>query len=308
MVLNLDSIIHLYGNHGENKKKQNNMSNFYRISPTDGINFGSGFFSNYRITLAKLIYQHYYKSDKIPYIDWGDTAWVEGYNPFNGDILIRNENPFDFWFDQTIPNENDIITTLNGVNPLSIINHTLDYSNNPLELNKQKTIDKLYIKPKQFLIDKVDEIYNTEFKDEIVLGVIARGCEFFHWHPNYGVFTIDDYINNVKGILKNNPQITKLFFVSEDSNYINRLKNEFPNSYFMPNIFRRTNEEIEYMNRVYLWPNVDTKRPNQNKLLGEETIIQTKLLGKCDYLLGMHSGIFAGAILWNENIKQIYKM
>lgn len=284
------------------------MNNFYRISPTDGNNFGSGFFSNYRITLAKLIYLHYYKPDKIPYIDWGDTAWVEGYNPFIGNRLIKNENPFDFWFDQIIPTENDIVTTIDGFNPHTIINHTLDYRDNQLELNKQQTIDKLYIKPKQYLIDRIDEIYDAEFKDEIVLGVIARGCEFFHWHSIYGVFTIDDYVNNVKQILKNNPQITKLFFVSEDSNYIIRLKNEFPNSYFMENIFRRTNETIEYMNRVFLWPNVDTKRPNQNKLLGEETIIQTKLLGKCDYLLGMHSGVFAGTVLWNEKIKQIYKM
>ena len=32
----------------------------------------------------------------IPYVDWSETAWVEGYNPFNGDSLIKNENPFDF--------------------------------------------------------------------------------------------------------------------------------------------------------------------------------------------------------------------
>ena len=86
------------------------------------------------------------------------------------------------------------------------------------------------------------------------------------------------------------------------------LKESFPNSYFVPNIFRRTDETLEYMNRVFLWPNVDTKRENQNKLLGEETIIQTKLLGKCDYLFGIHSGIFAGAILWGENIKKIFKL
>ena len=62
------------------------------------------------------------------------------------------------------------------------------------------------------------------------------------------------------------------------------------------------------MNRVFLWPNVTTKRKNQNKLLGEETIIQTKLLGKCDYLFGIHSGVFAGAILWGENITKTFKM
>jgi len=57
-----------------------------------------------------------------------------------------------------------------------------------------------------------------------------------------------------------------------------------------------------------LWPNVDRKRVNQNELLGEETIIQTKLLGKCDYLFGKHSGVFCGGILWGEKIKKICKI
>ena len=76
----------------------------------------------------------------------------------------------------------------------------------------------------------------------------------------------------------------------------------------MSDVFRRTDETLEYMNKVYLWPNVSTKRKEQNKLLGEEVIIQTKLLGKCDYLFGMHTGVFSGAILWNENIKKIFKI
>jgi hypothetical protein len=54
--------------------------------------------------------------------------------------------------------------------------------------------------------------------------------------------------------------------------------------------------------------NVSTKRNDHCKLLGEETIIQTKLLGKCDYLFGRLSGVFAGAVLWNENIKKVFKI
>jgi hypothetical protein len=109
-------------------------------------------------------------------------------------------------------------------------------------------------------------------------------------------------------ILLENPEITKLFIVSEDMNYINELHKAFPDSYFIPNVFRRTDETDEYINRVHCWPNVSTKRPDHCKLLGEETIIQTKLLGKCDYLFGRLSGVFAGAVLWNENIKKVFKI
>lgn len=285
------------------------MKTYCRISPTSSCNnFGSGFFSNYRIILSKLIFFHEKKISGIPYIDWGDTAWVEGYNPFNGDILIKKENPFDFWFEQSIPNNDDIVETLGGFNPHEIIDHSKDYFNNSVELLKQKEVDLIYLKPKQHILSKIDDIYEKNLKNHTTLGVIARGCEFSHYHPNYGVFGIQDFINKINKVLDENKQITKIFIVSEDSNYIEILKKEFPNSYYMSNVFRRTNETIDYMNRVYLWPNVDTKRPNQNELLGEETIIQSKLLGKCDYLLGMHSGGFCGAILWGENIKQIFKM
>jgi len=284
------------------------METYYNISPTNGINFGNGFFSNYRIILSKLIFFHENNISGLPYIDWGDTAWVEGYNPFNGDILVKKENPFNFWFEQSNPNNDDIVKTIPDFNPHDIINHSIDYFNNSTELLRQRKIDLTYLKLKQHILDKIESIYEKNLKNHITLGVIARGCEFSHYHPNYGVFGIQDFIDKIRKVLDENKQITKIFLVSEDLNYIEILKNEFPDTYHVPDVFRRTDETIEYMNRVYLWPNVDTKRPNQNELLGEETIIQTKLLGKCDYLLGMHSGVFCGALLWGENIKQIFKM
>tara|TARA_R110000782_G_scaffold244079_3_gene330848 strand:+ start:1181 stop:2038 length:858 start_codon:yes stop_codon:yes gene_type:complete len=285
------------------------MEKFIRFKPNDDNpnSFGSGFFSNYRIILEGLIINDN-NMGGIPYIDWYETAWVEGFNPFNGDRLVKHENPFDFWFDQKIPTSNDSMNTPIDKNRHILIDHSKDYFYDKISLDKQREIENKYLKIKQPILDKIDEIYNNELSGHTVLGVIARGCEFNYHHPNYGVYSIHDYINSIKKILEENPQITKLFLVSEDSNYIKLLKESFPNSYFIPNVFRRTNETLEYMNRVFLWPNVDTKRENQNKLLGEETITQAKLLGKCDYLFGIHSGVFAGAVLWGENIKKIFKL
>lgn len=284
------------------------MKKFVRFKPNDSRpgSFGSGFFSNYRIILEGLILNDE-NMGGIPYIDWGETAWVEGYNPFNGDLLVKKENPFDHWFDQIVPTANDTIINPLNENRHILINHSYDYFYNKAMLQKQRQIESKYLKIKQPILDKVDEIYNKELSGHTVLGVIARGCEFHFHHPNYGVYSIYDYIKSIKSILEKNPNITKLFLVSEDSNYIKLLKESFPNSYFVPDVFRRTDETIQYMNRVFLWPNVSTKRENQNKLLGEETIIQTKLLGKCDYLFGIHSGVFTGAVLWGENIKKIFK-
>lgn len=286
------------------------MNNFTKITPTKhGWKYGYGFFSNYRICLEELIAHHESNNSEIPYVDWSNTTWVEGFNPFESKNIPPHSNPFDQWFEQPTPNQTDIIT-LNSYPPSkygTIIDHSQDYFNSD-ELKRQQTIDRLYLKPKQFILDQINTIYQKEFKDEIVLGVMLRGTEYPLHHPFYGKFTIEDYIGNIKDILTAHPEITKIFVASEDGDYISRIQEEFPLSYSVPNVFRKTDETLEYINRVHCWPNVSTKRKNHCKLLGEETIIQTKLLGKCPYLFGMHSGIFAGAILWNENIQKIYKI
>lgn len=284
------------------------MKAYTLITPTKhGWHYGYGFFSNYRICLEEIINHHENGGIEIPYITWANTTWVEDINPFENKVFHSDINPFDYWFDQPKINNGDTITT-NTYPPSkygSIIDHAQHYFDNSRELERQKTIDKLYIKPKQYILDKIDEIYEKEFKGHVVLGIMARGTEYNLHHPMYGVFNVFDYINEIKKILSENTEITKLFIVSEDLNYINELHREFPSSYFIPNVFRRTDETDEYINRVHCWPNVSTKRPDHCKLLGEETIIQTKLLGKCDYLFGRLSGVFAGAVLWNENIKEL---
>ena len=65
---------------------------------------------------------------------------------------------------------------------------------------------------------------------------------------------------------------------------------------------------MEYVNRVHCWPNVSTKRENHCKMLGEEVIIQAKLMGRGKYLFGRLSGMLAGAVLWNENLEKVFKI
>lgn len=286
------------------------MKTFYKISPLQRPEaYGSGFFSNYRICLEKImILESQRKSDNIiPYIDWNHTLWLDRWNPIETFTPPVSYNPFDFWFEQQIPTTEDIIVDGMWEIPF-IIDHRKDYFNNISELDAQRLFDEKYMIPKKHILDKIDLIYNTELKNEIVLGVMARGCEYNHYHPMYGIFEIDDYVREIKKILNDHPEITKLFIVSEDMSYVDRLSKEFPNSYFMPDVFRRTNETMDHMNNIFFWPNISTKRENQNKLLGEEVIIQTKLLGKCDYLFGRHTGILAGAILWGKNIKILFKI
>jgi hypothetical protein len=287
------------------------MNKFSIITPTKRHwYYGYGFFSNYRICLEELIGHHESGNTEIPYISWANTLWVESINPWEDKVAPSDTNPFDFWFDQPIITSDDT-STLNNYSPSSygtIIDHAQNYFDNPTELKRQQTIDKLYIKPKQYILDRIDSIYKKEFEGHTVLALMARGTENILHHPQYGTFGVQDYINAVSKVLGEHKEINKLFIVSEDMGWVDTISKSFPDSYFMPDVFRRTDETMEYMNKIPMWPNVSTKRENQSKLLGEETIIQIKLMGKCNYLVGKHGGLLAGAALWNENIKKAIVM
>lgn len=209
---------------------------------------------------------HYESGNKNPiYIDWSGTTWVEGFNPFESRQCPNSENPFDWWFDQTILSENDKKNyyKLTRSNP-NIIDHAKHYFNDD-GLKIQQTVDKLYIRPKQHILDKIDEIYEREFKGHVVLGVMARGSEYNLHHPMYGQYGIETYLQEIQKVLDKHPEITKIYIVSEETDYVNKISETFPNSYFVPNVFRRTDETDEYINRVHCWINVSTKRENHTK-------------------------------------------
>tara|TARA_R100000544_G_scaffold37157_2_gene27477 strand:- start:1646 stop:2536 length:891 start_codon:yes stop_codon:yes gene_type:complete len=296
------------------------MNSFLKITPTlHGWGYGYGFFSNYRICLEQLMLHDKRGDNRIPYIDWSGTTFVEEFNPFldkNYDgrkykassQVPREENPFDWWFDQKIPLESDEVTLCNTQSDPKVLDHSKHYFDKPNELKIQKEADIKYIKVKDHILKKINDIYETEFKNEVVLGIMARGTEYNEHHPMYGLFNVYDYIREIKKVLKNNKNITKLFILSEDIDYIKAIHEAFPSSYFMPDVFRRTTESMDYVNQVHCWPNVHTGRKDHCRLLGEEVIIQARLLGKCDYLFGRLSGILTGGVIWGENIKKVYQI
>lgn len=282
---------------------------YYEMSPKyHGWGWGYGFFSNYRICLEMLIDFHNKKKfmTQNPYISWKKTTWVENFNPFEDKECNSEINPFDWWFDQKIPKSNDrIISGPKEPQSGSIIDHAKHYFDDKENLEMQQTIEKLYIKPKKYILDEIERIYDKEFKNEVVLGVMARGSEYNVLHPFYGVYGIDHYINEIKKVLEENKEITKIFVVSEETEFINRICDAFPNVFYLPNVFRRTDEDEEYITKYHCWINISKKRKNHTIQLGKECIVQTKLLGKCDYLCGRFCGLTAGAVLWNENIKKL---
>jgi hypothetical protein len=265
-------------------------------------NWGSGFFSNYFCVISML-----YEVDELgyePYIDLSNTAFVEGYNPYKDKCPPKNlKNPWEFWFHQ-----NPIQNTTNLIK--------INYSNNRFNVNRKiwgvdeivhaRHLKDKYIKIHNHILDSVQSYYKQNFENKVVLGVMARGTEMNKIHPEYGNQSIQDYINQTKKVLAKEKNIDVIFVVSEDLTYIKEFEKHFSNVFYVKNVFRRTNETLDYTVKYPLWPCLDESRENHCKLLGDEMLMQALLLGKCDYLIAKVCGTASAAIFFSEKIKKVY--
>jgi len=264
---------------------------------------GYGFFSNYFRILSFLV--EIDKRGLEPWVDWRNTAFVEGYNPFEDKRPpINPDNPWDWWFEQTPLGNKDRLIKIEC--DCGTLNHEIRFWKRE-GMEPYKFVNNKYAKIRKHLLDRVDMIFNTEFKNNVVLGVMARGCEMNKGHPERGNQTIETWTDKTKEVLNKYQNINKIFVVTEDSHYLPIFDNMFDNIFYLDNVFRRTDETLEYMLNYPLWPCIDTKRPNQCRLLGEETIIQALLLSKCDYLIVKQCGVSSGAIFWaGDNLKNVF--
>jgi hypothetical protein len=272
---------------------------------------GWGFFSNYRACLHRLIEcEKIYGSDVDRYISWDNTVFVDGICPlpeavdgslYHVGMPENPKDPFNVWFDQTPLKEGDELIRATGPISSPLLDHAGDYFNTK-EIIFQKKIDSKYFKLKKDIQDKINTYADKNFKNKITLGVMARGAES---HEAYGAFTVEDNLNEIHRVLKLHPEINKIYIVCEDQKWINVFEKELDNVYYHSDFFRRTTQDDSVF-EIWTWPYTCATRQNHGTRLGEEMIIQAKLLGKCDYLLGKHSGTLCGAILFNENIRQRY--
>jgi hypothetical protein len=269
-----------------------------------------GFFSNFFVALNLAMDGE--KDGLIPYIVLDNTVFTR-HSDYKGD-----SNSWNWWFDQEIPNSEDSVVRLEYVNDRNFIYFPPPFYYNVVptsevfskrwnrsEIDIGRNYFKKYFKIKDHILQKTEEFYSNNLKNKVSLGIMARGVEFNVMHPQYGNQTVYDYINSTKKILSQHPEIDRIFLVTEDGGYIYPFKKEFNNLVVM-NVFRRINQPLAYCQTNWEWPYQYKARPNHTKILGDECLTQALLLGKCDYLLCKENGISAGALFFNENLKNVY--
>lgn len=242
---------------------------------------GAGFFSNLVFVLNKLKFCQEKKF--IPIIDMKNfpTLYNEKFKSYNvWDKFFKSINKFKL---KDIYNSQKVIIDNTGI------------PRNNLYLTGKDFIKfKRKIIPKKRFIKKANIFYKRCFgKNDKVLGVHFRGTDYKtaagHPFPPTKKIMLE-FVNNVL----NENYYTKIFLVTEEVDYLEFFKNNYKKKCCFYNSYRfQKNHQYYY-----------SQRKNHDFLLGEEILVETLILSKCDGLVDIETNVISAAKFFkNKKIK-----
>lgn len=253
-----------------------------------------GFFSNFFSVLTTI--QESLNQNLTPYVDLSNTWFNSTYNLETDTVGDLSINPWDWWFVQS--KEEDLVPiTLNQTG----INHEANafFSNSNISYYRDLADKYCIIQPS--ILEKEKEFAKWYLEGKTTLGIMARGTEFLtHLDSDHPGTSINAWPKLIEDCLNKHPDINNIFLVSEDRRIIENILEVYPQTRYLPHCFRMTTQtEDDFVGNPW-WLTPPIEDPNHKKRLGEECLIQTHLLGRCQYFLGTNSGITNGAYFFNK--------
>lgn len=243
----------------------------------------SGFFSNYLIWVDNLKYCEVFNLKPIMrlygnwfYSDNRENLWDYYFEKINDGIPVGNQessNFFKFWDDNNF-------TIRKGKVMIWDVDDKELVDKNRIEVNK---ITKKII-PVERIQEKINSFVSKNFKNKKVLGVHIRGTD-------YGFNDLNAYLENIKKY----DNFDVIFVASDNFESINFIKNNFKNVCNYETELRMNN-----INESVLCRNI--YEPNNKLKHGEDVLIETYILSKCDHLICINSNVAASALYINPDM------
>ena len=265
---------HNIGKFSFGNKNRNKI--FYVIKCTPG----GGFFSNLVYVIKNLHIAD--KNNYIPIVDMCNFPTM-----YNQKVNINNKkNIWEIYFKQTSNFKlRDVYKSKNVYFSPSNLKFRLEV----YKKKKYKKIFDEYIKVNKEILVTVDKFIKKNFKDEKILGIHFRGTDQLispnHSHPPT-IFEIENVIE--KKVLKGD--FDKIFLLTEDLRYFNRLKKKYKDLIYSYDYFRAKNIE-DFSN---------SKRRNHRNKLGYENLVEAITLSKCDEIVFCETNISMFAIFYSN--------
>lgn len=269
---------------------------FIKISPSHEF-AGVGFAGNIFITLNALT--HLGEADKL----FVDMETHECVCTEKGVTLHDTNNSWEYYFDQTTIEEGEPIKRMDSLVSANISYENRDvfmYPNNFVAL-KEKFFDSFQLKP--YLVKLLDDYYNENIKGKVTIGMQVRLTDMKHYH---NVSPVSSYIDRVKEILKNKPEIEQIFLATDDGTIIESIREVLD----IPVLCYEDMFRADVANpHLHPYDRFKADREQHRYKLGIECIQEIFTLAKCDYLFKADiSSVSIIASILSENIKEVYKL
>jgi len=272
---------------------------FVKISPQHEF-AGVGFAGNIFITLGALSFVN--DCDRL-HVDMETNECV---CTVNTDTQLHNtDNSWEYYFDQITINDGDEVTHMNSL----VSGGGLSYNDTNSFMNPDDYItlkDKFFnnFKIKGYINDEINKFYTDKLEGKITLGVQIRLTDYTHGGHNFPPF--ESYVNRIKEILLENPEIEQIFLATDDGKVIPRLKEVLDIPVIHWEDMFRADEVNLHLNP---YERFKSSRDLHRYVVGIECMKEIFTLTKCDYLLKAYTSSMSilGVIL-SENIKQVYKL
>lgn len=213
----------------------------------------------------------------MPYMDL--TKKITGYHPV--DDYDYRTNPWNNYFDQPVPSDDELFFAEaladGGLRPEATNDVNVQFHD----------IAKKFLHIKQHILDKVDNFYKQHFTDDIV-GIHIRGTDSFYDrtrpHPPLGFYRdlIKEKFDNV----------SKIFLCTDSRLTLEWMKKEFPEK-----IVHYDSDLVSFEENMYNTAMICDSYKN-----GEDVLIESILLSKCNRLIRTISNVSSFAIILNPYI------
>ena len=252
----------------------------------------AGFSSDYLTVASSIVYC--LDRGTRPYVDTSNTWFNPTYDFEQKRSTDLSINPWNWWFDQTELDPTKINLEIGYSRDLIGHNPKL-FMKQPNILLYAEVIDS-YVKVKQPILDKIENYYNENLKGKNVLGIVARGTENLTYHPEYSKVYANQWPDKIAEYLDAFPEIDTLFLgICDDNEILDSILTRYPNTIYIKDMFRKTIQTQEDVlgnpNKMWWVTPLEGTVYDHRKRLGEEALMATKLIAKCDHFLGACSGL-----------------
>jgi hypothetical protein len=268
---------------------------FVKISPSHEF-AGVGFAGNIFITLNALTH---ISNDDTLFVDMETHECV----CTEDEIIHNTKNSWEYYFDQTIISDDEPVNYMNSLISANIHYENRDvfmYPQNFIEL-KTKFFNSFQLKP--YLVKLLDDYYTENIKGKVTLGMQVRLTDMKHYH---NVSPVSAYIERVKTILKDRPEIEQIFLATDDGTIIETIRKSLD----IPVICYEDMFRADVNNpHIHPYDRFKADRELHRYKLGIECIQEIFTLAKCDYLFKADiSSVSIIASILSENIKEVFRL